>query len=86
MSMLRKYMRDSSHVLEFIPLDIKEDLMYNEDPIKILDHKEQVLHSKTVHYVKVLWCNHSVEEATWEGEADMKAKYPHLFHGQGMII
>lgn len=50
----------------------------------ILDRKEQVLRTKTIPYVKVLWRNHANEEATSEGEDDMKAKYPHLFHNQGM--
>ncbi|WMV40896.1 hypothetical protein MTR67_034281 [Solanum verrucosum] len=29
--------------------------------------------------IKVLWRSQSVEGATWEAEAAMKAKYPHLF-------
>ncbi len=30
-------------------------------------------------WIKVLWQNHKVEKATWEGEKDMKSKYLHLF-------
>ncbi|WMV58934.1 hypothetical protein MTR67_052319 [Solanum verrucosum] len=29
--------------------------------------------------MKVLWRSPSVERATWEAEAAMKAKYPHFF-------
>ena len=29
--------------------------------------------------VKVLWRNHAVEEATWEREDEMRAKYSFLF-------
>jgi hypothetical protein len=54
-------------------------MSYEETPVEILDRKEQVLRSKVVPYVKVLWRNHKVEEATWEGEELMKKKYPHLF-------
>lgn len=30
--------------------------------------------------VKILWMSLPVEGATWEAEAAMKTKYPHLFH------
>ncbi len=55
------------------------DLSYQEQPIQILDHREQVLRSKTIPLVKVLWRNHLHEEATWETEKEMKDKYPQLF-------
>jgi predicted metal-dependent hydrolase len=35
-----------------------------EEPVKIVDKKEQVLHTKTIPIVKVLWRNHGVEEAS----------------------
>ena len=63
-SNLRKYVPDSNHVIEYEPLQMQESLSYEEIPIKILDHKEQVLHTKTIPIVKVLWRNHSIEEAT----------------------
>jgi hypothetical protein len=31
---------------------------------------------------KVRWGHHSEEEATWEREDDLMAKYPKLFAGQ----
>jgi hypothetical protein len=31
-----------------------------EEPVKIVDKKEQVLRTKTIPIVKVLWCNHGV--------------------------
>lgn len=57
-SMLRKYMRNPSHVLEFEPPQIREDLSYDEQLVQILDRKEQVLRSKVILYVKILWRNH----------------------------
>ena len=78
-SNLRKYIPDSKHVIEYEPLQIQENLSYEEIPIKILDRKEQVLRTKTIPIVKVLWRNHSTEEATWEAEEEMKQKYPNLF-------
>jgi hypothetical protein len=46
--------------------------------VKIID-KEQVLRTKMISIVKVLWRNHKVEEASWEAEHDMRSRYPHLF-------
>jgi hypothetical protein len=34
-----------------------------EESVKIMDKKEQVLCTKTIPIVKVLWRNHGVEEA-----------------------
>ena len=65
-SMLRTYIPDPSHVLNYKPLKIKDNLTYEEVPIQILDHKDQVLCTKTISLVKVLWKNHTVEEASWE--------------------
>ena len=78
-SMLRKYVSNSSHVLSYEPLQLRDDLTYEEVPIRILDNKEQILRTKKIDLVKVLWRNHAVEEATWEREEEMRSKYPHLF-------
>ena len=83
-SMLRKYIPDPSHVLNYEPLKIKDNLIYEEVPIQILDRKDHVLRTKTISLVKVLWKNHTVEEASWEREDKMKSKYPELFVNESM--
>ena len=40
-SMLRKYIPDPSHVLREQPVELKEDLSYDEEPIQILDKKNK---------------------------------------------
>ncbi|KAI5316201.1 hypothetical protein L3X38_045377 [Prunus dulcis] len=77
-SMLRKYIPDPSHVLEEQPIELQEDLTYVEQPVQILDRKMQVLCSREIPLVKVLWRSHTVEEATWESEDQMREQYPHL--------
>ena len=77
-SMLKKYLPDPSHVLSAEPVDLREDLSYVEEPVQILDRKDQVLRTKIIPLVKVLWRSHSMEEATWESEESMKHDYPHL--------
>ena len=78
-SMLKKYVPDKSHVLEQEPIEIHEDLSLQEKPVQILDFKVKTLRNKEIPLVKVLWRNQTVEEATWEREADMRASYPELF-------
>ena len=80
-SMLRKYIPDPSHVLGELPVQLKENLTYEETPVQIVDCKEQVLRSKVIPLVKVLWKNHKREAATWEPEAQMRRHYPQLFSG-----
>ncbi|CAN6552492.1 unnamed protein product [Malus baccata var. baccata] len=63
-SMLRHYVSDPSHMIPPQPLEINPDLMYDEEPVTILDWKDKVLRNKTMSLVKVLWRNHSMEEAT----------------------
>ena len=56
-SMLRKYIPNPSHVVDYKPLKLRDDLTYEEQPIKIVDKKEQELKRRTIHYVKVQWRN-----------------------------
>ena len=39
-SMLRKYILDPSHVLTEKPVEIQENLTYEEEPVQILDRRE----------------------------------------------
>ncbi|XP_059649950.1 uncharacterized protein LOC132295666 [Cornus florida] len=63
-SILRKCEPDPSHVLDWVDVDIGEDVSYEEGPVQILDTKQKVLRGKTMQLVKVLWRHHRVEEAT----------------------
>jgi hypothetical protein len=61
------------------PIELKTDLNYDEQPIKILEFGEKELRNKKIPLVKVLWNNHPVPDATWETEEEMRRMYPHLF-------
>ncbi|KAM6542984.1 hypothetical protein CsatB_029777 [Cannabis sativa] len=78
-SMLRKYVSDTTHILSYEDIELQTDLSYEEQPVQILDRKEKVLRNKTIPLVKVLWRNSKVEEATWELESQMRELYPELF-------
>ncbi|PKI58994.1 hypothetical protein CRG98_020614 [Punica granatum] len=43
LSMLRKYIPDPSHVLSYQPVELNEDLTYEEEPMEIIDRKERSL-------------------------------------------
>ena len=53
-SMLRKYIPDSSHVLETPEIELRDDLSYEEQPVQILGRQEKEICNKTVSLVKVL--------------------------------
>ncbi|KAL4023299.1 hypothetical protein IC575_017051 [Cucumis melo] len=72
-SMLRKYVADPTHVVDFEPLQISENLSYEEQPVEVLAREVKKLRSREIPLVKILWQNHGVEEATWEKEEDMRA-------------
>ncbi|KAA3487114.1 Retrotransposable element Tf2 [Gossypium australe] len=78
-SMLRRYRSDPSHVVSVEEIEVRPDLSLEEEPVWILERDVKVLRRKTVPLVKVLWQNHSSEEATWEPEDAMRQQYPHLF-------
>ncbi|WMV51202.1 hypothetical protein MTR67_044587 [Solanum verrucosum] len=58
---------------------IKDSLSYMDVPVEILDRQIRRLRKKEVVSGKVLWRSQSIEGATWEAEATIKFKYPHLF-------
>ncbi|XP_040931894.1 uncharacterized protein [Gossypium hirsutum] len=71
-SMLRCYRSDPTHVILTGEVEVSLDLTFEEEPIQILYHDVKVLRKKSVPLVKVLWHNHSSEEATWEPEEAMR--------------
>ncbi|KAA0059577.1 pol protein [Cucumis melo var. makuwa] len=78
-SMLRKYVVDPFHVVDYKPLEIDENLSYVEQLVEILVKEAKMLRNRGIGLIKVLWQDHQVEEATWEREDDMTACYPELF-------
>ena len=62
---------------------LDENLSYEEEPVAILDREIRKLRSKEIASIKVQWKNRPVEEATWEKEADMQERYPHMFTDSG---
>ena len=78
-SMLKKFHGDGNYIIRWDSVLLDENLSYEEEPVAILDRDVRKLRTKEIASVKVQWKNRPVEEATWETEADMRSKYPHLF-------
>ena len=70
--MLRRYRSDPSHVVSSETIELRPDLSYEEESMKILAREVKELRNKKIHLVKVLWRNHKTEEATWESEETMR--------------
>nr|CAD1831628.1 unnamed protein product [Ananas comosus var. bracteatus] len=63
-SVLRKYVFDPTHVLDSTPLELRDDLSFEELPVRILAREVRKLRNRDIPYVKVLWSNHGKREAT----------------------
>ena len=68
-----------------VPLEaiqLKDDLTYEEKPVKILDYASRVTRSKVIKFCKVQWSHHTEAEATLEREEDLRRDHPNLFADQ----
>ena len=52
-SMLRKYIIDPSHMLDYSGLQFDDHLTLEEYPVHLLDREERVLRSRTILFMKV---------------------------------
>ncbi|XP_028063912.1 uncharacterized protein LOC114267122 [Camellia sinensis] len=82
-SMLRGYLRDPFHVIDYHRIALDEDMMYEEWPVQIIDWQVKQLRNKNIPMMKVEWREHYGKEATWEKEEEMRQRYPHLFPSEG---
>ena len=78
-SNLRRYISYADHVIPYEPLQLKKNLTFVEELIRILERRDRTLRNRTKPFVKVLWKHHKPADATWELEFDMWKKYPQLF-------
>jgi hypothetical protein len=78
-SQLKKCLRVPEKQIPMEELEAKEDLSYQEYPIKILETSERVTRNKKNKMCKVQWSHHTEEEATWEREEELKAEIPSFF-------
>jgi hypothetical protein len=78
-SQLKKCLRVPEEQIPTKDLDAKEDLLYQEHPVRILETSKRVTRNKKIKMCKVQWGHHTEDEATWEREEELKAEFPSLF-------
>ena len=85
-SMLKRYHGDGNYIIRWDSVLLDENVSYEEEPVAILDREVRKLRSREIASIKVQWKNRPVEESTWEKEADMQERYPHLFTDSGTLF
>jgi uncharacterized FlgJ-related protein len=65
-SQLKKYLRVLKERIEPQGIQIKADLEYREQPVRVLDTKDRVTRNKVVTTYKIQWSHHDENDATWE--------------------
>jgi hypothetical protein len=78
-SQLKKCLRMLEEQISLDELIVKEDLTYEEFPVKIVETAERVTRSRVIKMCKVQWNRYSEAEATWEREDELRKSYPQLF-------
>ena len=78
-SLLRKYVYESTHIIDWNVVQVEPKGTSQVDPVHILDKKETVLRNQVITWVKVQWKHFTPEEETWELEDGLQKKYPGLF-------
>ena len=80
-SQLKKYLRVPEEAIEPASVKIQSDLTYDERPTRVLETMERVTHSKVIKFYKVVWNNHSEQDAIWEREDYLREVYPVFYEG-----
>ncbi|XP_027362443.1 uncharacterized protein LOC113870045 [Abrus precatorius] len=78
-SQLRMYIPDPTHVIELDPVQVRENLSYDVQPVKIVDCRVKKLRGKEISLVKVIWNTSDEGDATCKVENKIRKLYPDLF-------
>jgi hypothetical protein len=78
-SQLKKCLCVPEEQIPMEDLDAKEDLSYQEYPVRIQETSERVTQNKRIKMCKVQWSHHTEEEATWEREEELKVEFLNFF-------
>ena len=78
-SQFKKCLRVSEEAIEPTSIKIQSDLTYEERPIQVLEEMERVTRSKVIKFYKVIWNNHSEQDAMWEREDYLREVYPNFY-------
>ncbi|XP_052208145.1 uncharacterized protein LOC127811937 [Diospyros lotus] len=85
-SMLRKYVVDPGHVIDYHSFVVQEDASYIELPTSIVDRKEKVFRNRTISYMKVCheFSNKSREYGVTCCNGHTKPEVAHRFYASNL--
>nr|GFB25374.1 putative reverse transcriptase domain-containing protein [Tanacetum cinerariifolium] len=78
-SNLKKCLSDKSLVIPMKELRLDDKLSFVKEPMEIMDREVKKLKQSRIPIIKVRWNSKRGPKFTWECEAQIRAKYPHLF-------
>ena len=78
-SQLRKCLHVPNEAIEPTNIKLQSNLTYEEKLIRVLEEMERVIGSKVIKFNKVVWNNHSEQDATWEWEDYLREVYPAFY-------
>ena len=78
-SQLRKCLRVPDEAIEPTNIKLQSDLTYEEKPIRVLEEMERVTQNKVIKFYKVVWNDHSEQDAMWEWEDYLCEVYPAFY-------
>jgi len=78
-SQLKRCLRIPKEAIPPTNIKLQSDLTYEEKPIRVLKEMERVTRSKVIKFYKVVWNNHSEQDATWEREDYLCEVYPAFY-------
>ena len=78
-SQLKRCLRIPEEAIAPTNIELQSDLTYEEKPIQVLEEMERVTRSKVIKFYKVVWNNHSEQDATWEREDYLHEVYPAFY-------
>ena len=78
-SLLRKYMHDTTHIVDWNVIQVEPEGEFQTEPFCILDRRECMLWNQAIVQIKVQWKHFSPRETTWEMEDKVREAYPSMF-------
>ena len=78
-SQLKKRLHVLEERVEVRDIKLESDLAYEEKPVQIIDSKDRVTRNRVIKFHKVMWNNHSEQDAMWEREDYLREVYPAFY-------
>jgi hypothetical protein len=79
-SHLKKCLRVPEERIKPRGIKLKSDLVYREQPVRVLDSKERATRNSVVKTYKIQWSHHDEGDATWETGEYLQKTYEDFYY------